>query len=129
MRDLSKCGRKEIWTAVNEKLRQRKWTSGSATTGTLLQTWNFSSQELECRRNRLCSGKQSKGGDVLGPSKAVYAGPIPRVSGGSGKDGLTVKYSATNAEGTLMPPFFVFPEQRPTAYDQSTGVIIGTSFD
>ena len=28
----------------------------------------------------------SKGGNVLGPSKAVYAGPIPHVSGGSGKE-------------------------------------------
>ena len=54
--------------------------------------------------------------NVLGPSKTVYAGPIPHVSGGSGKDRLTVINSA-NAEGTLMPPFLIYPEPRPTAYN------------
>ena len=71
----------------------------------------------------------SKGGNVLGPSKAVYAGPIPHVSGGSGKDRLTVMYSAANAEGTLMPPFLVYPEPRPTAYDPLTGATRGTSVE
>ena len=71
---------------------------------------------------------RSKGGNVLGPSKAVYAGPIPRVSGGSGNDGLTVMYSA-NAEGTLMPPFLVHPEQRPITYDPLTGATRGTSVE
>jgi len=57
----------------------------------------------------------SKAGNVIGPSKSLHPGNIPHTSGGSTKQRVTVMCCA-NAEGSLMPPFFIYPEpnQQPT---------------
>ena len=68
----------------------------------------------------------SKPGKVIGPVKSVVSGNCPHVSGGSSKERLTVLYSA-NAEGQMMPPFFVYPEPKPTSYDPMIGAQRGSA--
>ncbi|KAJ8315644.1 hypothetical protein KUTeg_007794 [Tegillarca granosa] len=70
----------------------------------------------------------SKAGNVIGPSKTVYSEDIPHVSGGSSKQRLTVMY-CVNAEGNMLPPFFVYPEPKPTAYDPLIGAAKGSRFE
>lgn len=58
----------------------------------------------------------SKPGKVIGPVKSVALVDCPHVSDGSSKERLTVLYSA-NAEESMMPPCFVYPEPKPRLYD------------
>ena len=67
----------------------------------------------------------SKAGKVIGPTRSTAPQDCPHVSGGSTKDRLTVLYSA-NAEGDMMPPFFVYPEPKPTSYDPLIGAQRGS---
>lgn len=62
----------------------------------------------------------SKPGKVIGPVKSVAPVDCPDVSGGSSKERLIVLYSA-NAEGSMMPPFFVYPEPKPRSYNPMKG--------
>ncbi|XP_062605485.1 uncharacterized protein LOC134267284 [Saccostrea cucullata] len=62
----------------------------------------------------------SKSGQVIGPAKKVNAAPVPHVSGGRSKERVTVMYCA-NAEGTIIPPFFVFSKPKPASYDLLAG--------
>ena len=66
----------------------------------------------------------SKAGNVVGQSKAAHPGPIPHLAGGSTKQRLTLMYCA-NAEVTLMPPMFLYPEPKPTAFDPLIGATRG----
>ncbi|XP_038046939.1 uncharacterized protein LOC119721120 [Patiria miniata] len=68
----------------------------------------------------------SKSGHVIGPTTSEYTGSLPHLTGGSTKQRLTVMYCG-NAEGELMPPFFVFPKPRPTAYDPLVGSTRGSA--
>ena len=67
----------------------------------------------------------SKPGKVIGPPKLDHKSQIPHVPGGSTKQRFTVMYCA-NAEGYLMPPFFVYPEPQPSAYDPLLKTIRGS---
>ncbi|XP_060599869.1 jerky protein-like [Ruditapes philippinarum] len=58
---------------------------------------------------------------VIGPSRKDI--PVPQIS--VGKQRLTVMYCG-NASGQMMPPFFVFPEPKPRAYDPLNGVPEGS---
>lgn len=62
----------------------------------------------------------SKSGEVIGPAKKVQKEPVPHVSGGRSKERVTVMYCA-NAEGSILPPFFVFARPKPTSYDLLAG--------
>jgi hypothetical protein len=62
----------------------------------------------------------SKPGSVIGPNRASNPEPIPHLSGGATKQRLTVMYCGS-AEGQMMPPFFVYPQPVPTAYNPMLG--------
>lgn len=68
----------------------------------------------------------SKPGKVIDPVKSVASGDCPHVSGNSSMEMLTVLYSAS-AEGQLMPPFFIYPEPKPTSYDPMIGAQRGST--
>lgn len=69
----------------------------------------------------------SKPEKVIGPVKSVAPDDCPHVSGGSSKERLIVLYSA-NAEGSMMPPFFVYPEPKPRSYNPMKGAQRGSTF-
>lgn len=62
----------------------------------------------------------SKSGQVIGPSKKLQKEPVPHVTGGRSKERVTGMYCA-NAEGTILPPFFVFAKPKPKSYDLLAG--------
>ncbi|XP_062571348.1 uncharacterized protein LOC134233399 [Saccostrea cucullata] len=68
----------------------------------------------------------SKAGVVVGPTRQRYTEDIPHLSGGSTKQRMTVMYCG-NAEGVLLPPFFVYPKPQPTAYDPLLGATRGSA--
>lgn len=68
----------------------------------------------------------SKPGKVIGPVKSVAPVDCPNVSGGSSKERSIVLYSA-NAEGSMMPPFFVYPEPKPRSYNPMIGAQRGST--
>jgi hypothetical protein len=67
----------------------------------------------------------SKAGKVIGPTREAYPESVPHVSGGSTKARLTVMFCG-NADGTLIPPFLVYPDPKPKAYDPLVGGITGS---
>ena len=58
----------------------------------------------------------SKSGQVIGPAKRIHKDSVPHVTGGRSKERVTVMYCA-NAEGTIIPPFFVYSKPKPTSFD------------
>jgi hypothetical protein len=68
----------------------------------------------------------SKPGSVIGPSRQSNPEPVPHLSGGSTKQRLTVMFCG-NAEAQMMPPFFVYPQPKPTAYDPMLGSARGST--
>ncbi|KAJ8314823.1 hypothetical protein KUTeg_006973 [Tegillarca granosa] len=123
------------------KLEKRKETlleaSRSKVTPQAMDNWFdkyrkfFSDRDMLDKPERILNADEigftmgSKAGNVIGPSKTVYSEDIPHVSGGSSKQRLTVMYCA-NAEGNMLPPFFVYPEPEPTAYDPLIGAARGS---
>ncbi|XP_053394427.1 uncharacterized protein LOC123524787 isoform X2 [Mercenaria mercenaria] len=66
----------------------------------------------------------SKAGKVIGPARNNQNTPVPYVSGAS-KRRLTVMFCGC-ADGTMIPPFMVFPEPKPRGYNVLTGGIVGS---
>ena len=62
----------------------------------------------------------SKSGQVIGPAKRIHKDSVPHVTGGRSKERVTVMYCA-NAEGTIIPPFFVYSKPKPTSFDLLAG--------
>lgn len=61
-------------------------------------------------------------GNVIGPTRS---GQVPHISGGPSKQRYTVMYCGS-ADGTIMPPFFVYPEPKPRRYNPLSGGIEGS---
>jgi hypothetical protein len=60
-------------------------------------------------------------GKVMGPTRDWF-----NVSEGPGKQRLTVMFCGA-ADGTMMPPFFVYPQPQPIGYNPLAGALDGSS--
>jgi hypothetical protein len=67
----------------------------------------------------------STSGKVIGPTRAEHPTQVPHLSGGHSKQRLTVMFCGS-ADGTMMPPFFVYPEPKPRGYNPMTGALYGS---
>ncbi|XP_060604840.1 uncharacterized protein LOC132757544 isoform X2 [Ruditapes philippinarum] len=67
----------------------------------------------------------SKAGKVIGPVRSTQNTSVPHVSGGQSKQRITVMFCGC-ADGSMVPPFLVYPEPRPRGYSALTGGIAGS---
>jgi len=64
---------------------------------------------------------RSKPGKVIGPKRNEVP-QVSHVTGGSTKERLTVMFCGA-ADGSMIPPFFVYPSPRPRGYTPLTGAM------
>ncbi|XP_045177895.2 jerky protein homolog-like [Mercenaria mercenaria] len=69
----------------------------------------------------------SKASVVIGPTKKEYPDNLPHLCGQT-KKRLTGMFCA-NAEGEVIPPFLVYPQPKPSAYDPLIGSRKGTAVE
>lgn len=67
----------------------------------------------------------SKAGKVIGPTRSSQNTSVPHVSGGHSKQRITVMFCGC-ADGSMIPPFLVYPELRPRGYSALSGGIVGS---
>lgn len=67
----------------------------------------------------------SVSGKVIGPTRAEHPSQVPHLSGGHSKQRFTVMFCGS-ADGTIMPPYFVYPEPKPRGYNPLTGAMYGS---
>lgn len=67
----------------------------------------------------------SVSGKVIGPIRESHPSQVPHLSGGNSKQRLTVMFCGS-ADGTMMPPYLVYPEPKPRGYNPLTGALYGS---
>jgi hypothetical protein len=90
--------------------------------------------DLICKPSRIwnadetgfCMGSSASKQKVIGPTRKDQSDQVPHISGGHSKQRLTVMYCGC-ADGSMMPPFMVYPAPQPRGYNPLTGAMEGSA--